>query len=182
MWKKLIELCDKNIIKLDNNSFSGFEKFVTDFSDMLSLYNVNSKNLLQYGRYLIHKNENYNIQLDVFSMNYKGSIHSHGTWGVFGMIQGSLIVDDWDNFNGEYRQIRKSLITGNTVQSFTDQSNWHRTRTQKHGYQPISIHIYGPSYDMDEGNALDKNFKVITYKRSAFKSNNLLEDVISEKN
>ena len=181
MWQNLIALCDKSIIKLDDNSFTGFENFVANFSDILTQYSVNSKNLLQYGRYLLHKGKNYNIQLDVFSMDYQGSIHSHGTWGVFGMIQGSMIVDDWANLNGEYRQIRKSFITGNTVQSFTAHSDWHRTRTQKNGNQPISIHVYGPNYDMDLGKTLDENFKTVTYKRSPFKSNNLISDVISEK-
>ena len=183
MWEKLIKLCDKSIAKLDTqDSFNGFEGFITDFADMLPLYSVNSKNLLQYGRYLLHKDKNYNIQLDVFSMDYRGSIHSHGTWGVFGMIQGSMFVDDWANFNGEFRQTRKTFIARNTVQSFTAQSDWHRIRTQKHGDQPISIHIYGPSYDLDVGYALDENFKVVSYDRSVFKPNSLFKDKINEKN
>ena len=50
---------------------------------------------LPYGRYLIHHTEDYNIQLDIFSRNYKGRIHCHNTWGITCILQGSLLIENW---------------------------------------------------------------------------------------
>ena len=52
---------------------------------------------LPYGRYLVFEDEQglFNIQIDVFSENYIGMIHSHSTWGILHVIQGKLYVEEW---------------------------------------------------------------------------------------
>ena len=106
--------------------------------------------------------------MDVFSNNYSGSIHSHGTWGMFGIISGSLQTDDWLNINNNFTFLRSSILFSGCINAFTKSNDWHRVSTLDHEEQTVSIHIYGNGYDLEKGFKLNDDFNVEEYTRSDF--------------
>lgn len=109
---------------------------------------------LPWGRYLVHADPRgrYNLQLDVFSRAYTGQIHAHGTWGVFWVVQGELRVTDCDLQDGAAVVQRVATIGAGGSQCFCPPaSDWHRVATPAHGPQTVSLHLYGPGFDLDTG-------------------------------
>jgi predicted metal-dependent enzyme (double-stranded beta helix superfamily) len=124
-----------------------------------------------YGRYLLHADPRgrYNIQLDVFSRGYVGGIHAHLTWGMLFVLRGGFVLEDWQDVNGEVRHCRTAWMPPGAGQCFgPPTADWHRVRTDPTGPQPISIHIYGPGFDMDTGVAIGHDGKPRTYTRGAW--------------
>ncbi len=179
MFKEVIEVCKKNFYVTNQvNNIVTLENSLINISKAFSCYSVKNGNDLPFGRYLIFECPEFNIQLDIFSRDYAGSIHAHGTWGIFGLLQGSLIVNDWMEINKSFVQVRSSLIAPESLQLFVKENDWHSIKTTVKGDQAISLHIYGPNYDLAHGYTLDKNFKIKKYLRSPFKDNNLFKDRI----
>jgi predicted metal-dependent enzyme (double-stranded beta helix superfamily) len=109
---------------------------------------------LPWGRYLVHADPRgrYNLQLDVFSRAYTGQIHAHGTWGVFWVIQGELLVSDCETRDGAAALQRVARIGAGGGQCFCPPaSDWHRVATPEYGPQTLSLHLYGPGFDLDTG-------------------------------
>lgn len=109
---------------------------------------------LPWGRYLVHLDPRgrYNLQLDVFSRGYTGQIHAHGTWGAFWVLQGALVVTDCELREGAMLELRVTQIGPGGCQCFHPPlSDWHRVATPDEGPQTISLHLYGPGYDLDTG-------------------------------
>ena len=168
MWEPLIKICNnfvnKDIIEDDLKSFNNLK---INFASELKKISFDKK-IIPFGRYLLADEEEFNIQMDVFSNNYIGSIHSHGTWGMFGMISGGLIVDDWAKYGNEFSFIRSSLLLSGCISTFTKLQDWHKVSTLDLTDQTISIHLYGSNYDLDKGLKLDENLHPVEYTRSKF--------------
>ena len=123
MFEEVINVCKKNFSKA-NKSFDLIllEKSLNELSEAISHYSIKTGDDLPYGRYLIFKCNEFNIQLDIFSRNYIGSIHNHGTWGIFGLIQGNLIVNDWIEIENKFSQVRTTLVTPKSLQTFVKEN------------------------------------------------------------
>lgn len=113
---------------------------------------------LRWGRYLVHADPRgrYNLQLDVFSRGYTGEVHAHGTWGMFWVLQGALLVHDHALGDGAVRLQRAAWLGPGSAQCFCPpDSDWHRVATPDAGPQTLSLHLYGPGFDLDTGLRLD---------------------------
>ena len=118
---------------------------------------------LPWGRYLLHEATSYNLQLDVFSADYTGSVHAHGTWGIFFVLRGALYVDDHDA-NGI--RTRSAYIGAGGAQGFCPPvSDWHRVCTPAAGPQTVSLHLYGAGFDLDTGVARGPDGQPRAYRR-----------------
>ena len=109
---------------------------------------------MPWGRYLVHADPRgrFNLQLDVFSPGYRGQVHAHGTWGVFWVLQGVLVVSDHELVGTVARVQRVARITAGGGQCFCPPgSDWHRVATPESGPQSVSLHLYGPGFDLDTG-------------------------------
>ena len=109
---------------------------------------------LPWGRYLVHADPRgrYNLQLDVFSRAYTGQVHAHGTWGVFWVLQGELLVTDCELRAGVAAVQRITRLGAGGSQCFCPPaSDWHRVATPETGPQTLSLHLYGPGFDLDTG-------------------------------
>lgn len=109
-----------------------------------------------YGRYLLCRGQTYNVQLDVFSAAYTGLIHCHDTWGMFWVLKGSLITTDYYRAHGVHQCVRRNALSRGSGQCFSSRaSDWHQTETPDSGPQTVSLHVYGPGFDMERGTYLD---------------------------
>ena len=109
---------------------------------------------LPWGRYLVHVDPRgrYNLQLDVFSPGYQGEVHAHDTWGIFWVLRGVLMVVDDEFVGAAVRPQRASRLGPGASQCFCPPaSDWHRVATPADGPQTISLHLYGPGFDLDVG-------------------------------
>ncbi len=121
---------------------------------------------LPYGRYLLHHEEKFNVQLDVFSRDYTGSVHAHLTWGLLWVIRGGLRVWDHDYRDGKNILQRTAWLPAGGGQCFgPPASDWHRVASPDVDEQTISIHIYGADFDLETGVALDEDDKPRRYTR-----------------
>ena len=123
---------------------------------------------LPWGRYLAHHDADdlFNIQLDIFSSGYTGSVHSHGAWGGLWLLKGSLRVWDYHESPEGVQLARYGTYRAGSFQVFCPPlSDWHKVGTLDEGPQTVSIHIYGPGFDLDEGRALGEDGKPATYRR-----------------
>lgn len=121
-----------------------------------------------YARYLLHVDPagRFNVQLDVFSRGYTGGIHAHGTWGIFTVLRGGLWVDDYAERDGVVFATRRTWAGVGAVQAFCPPvSDWHRVSSRPVGEQVVSIHVYGPGFDLDTGVALGEDGRPRTYRR-----------------
>lgn len=134
-----------------------------------------SPNDVPYGRYLMHAEAGFNIQLDVFSRGYTGGVHRHGTWGIFFVLKGTLIAEDWVEADGSFHVIRESVVGTGGAACFLHPEDWHRVSTLPDGPQTTSIHIYGRAFDLDTGIGLDANLQPRTYTRSAFGDDSFIQ-------
>jgi predicted metal-dependent enzyme (double-stranded beta helix superfamily) len=122
---------------------------------------------LPWGRYLVHVDPRgrYNLQLDVFSRAYTGQVHAHGTWGAFWVLQGELLVTDCEVHDGVAAVQRVARIGAGGCQCFCPPaSDWHRVATPEAGPQTVSLHLYGPGFDLDTGLYV-ADTGVTTYRR-----------------
>lgn len=116
---------------------------------------------LPWGRYLLHQEpgNRFNIQLDVFSAGYQGGLHAHETWGMFYVLRGALGFWDYQEDGGVPRLSRHGLVPAGGGECFCPpHSDWHRVGAVADGrppIQPISVHIYGPGFDLETGVAWD---------------------------
>lgn len=125
---------------------------------------------LPWGRYLVHADPRgrYNLQLDVFSRGYTGQIHAHGTYGIFWLLQGELVVTDCAVDGPTATLQRVARIGPGGSQCFCPPtSDWHRVATPPAGPQPLSLHLYGPGFDLDTGVCLSPEGPT-TYRRGPF--------------
>jgi len=123
---------------------------------------------LPWGRYLVHADPRgrYNLQLDVFSRAYTGQIHAHGTWGVFWVLQGELLVEDYALHDGIMQLQRGARAPAGGGACFCPPtSDWHRVATPEHGPQTLSLHLYGPGFDLDNGIYFSQATGVTPYRR-----------------
>lgn len=126
-----------------------------------------SEKAVPFGRYLLHEERGFNLQLDVFSAGYVGGIHAHRTWGIFVVLRGGLWVEEF--VEGTWSPARFGWVGPGGGQAFCPPaSDWHRVGTLSEGPQTVSLHLYGPGFEMDEGEALDENGAVRRYRRSAW--------------
>lgn len=126
---------------------------------------------LPWGRYLVHRDPagRYNVQLDVFSPAYQGEVHAHDTWGIFWVLQGELMVVDHELTGGSVRPQRATRLGPGGSQCFCPPvSDWHRVGTPANGPQTVSLHIYGPGFDLDIGRSFVEGGQR-TYRRSPFR-------------
>ena len=121
-----------------------------------------------WGRYLAHDEGSFNVQIDVFSPDYVGGVHAHRTWGIFFVLRGGLWAEDWAEGPTGLAPVREAWIGAGGCACFAPPaSDWHRVATGS-GQQTVSIHVYGPGFDLDEGEGLDAAGTVRRYRRSAW--------------
>lgn len=126
---------------------------------------------IPYGRYLLFADPEgrFNLQLDVFSRAYVGGVHAHRTWGLFFILRGALYVDDYNELDGKVVHARSAFMGPGGGQVFCPpHADWHRVSTRADGPQPVSVHIYGPGFDLDQGEVLDAEGNIRHYRRGAF--------------
>lgn len=138
------------------------------------------KPLLPWGRYLLYRapDDRFNVQLDVFSQGYVGGLHAHGTYGIFWVLQGGLSFWNYADVSTAPgpalrpgRQTALELVDagrvspGGAVCFCPPRSDWHRVSAFEGAEQTVSVHLYGPGFDLDTGVALDAQGCVRTYTR-----------------
>jgi predicted metal-dependent enzyme (double-stranded beta helix superfamily) len=135
-----------------------------------------------YGRYLVHLDPagRFNLQWDVFSADYTGGIHAHGTWGAFFVLRGTLFADDFGAASpeGPFTLLRTSAHPPGAAAAFAPPQDWHRVATRG-GPQVVSLHLYGPGFDLDRGVALDPSGRPVTYTRGPLQDPARLEGLIA---
>jgi predicted metal-dependent enzyme (double-stranded beta helix superfamily) len=133
---------------------------------------------LPWGRYLLHAEPGWNLQLDIFSEGYVGGVHGHGTWGAFFVIQGALWSETWDVGLEGGRVVGTSYVPEGGAEGFhPPDSDWHRVGAAP-GPQPVSIHLYGPYFNMEEGDGLGPDGRMRTYKRGAWGNLDAVRDAL----
>lgn len=172
MFPDLIKTCNDQVKHIRSESdLEGLSKFMQAAQKECARIEFNKHTDLPYGRYLVHQNEHYNIQLDVFSHNYTGDVHCHETWGLLTILKGSLYVEDWIEDAESFTLQRSSFLTRNSSQCFYPPlSDWHKVATGDDPQQTISIHIYGPDFNIDQGIYLNSDLQRRSGQRSPFKS------------
>lgn len=145
--------------------------------------------VLSWGRYLLHADPagRFNVQLDVFSSGYQGGIHAHGTYGIFWVLRGGLRF--WNYADGSTapgpllspgRQTALQLVDagrvgpGGAACFCPPHSDWHRVSAFEGEVQTVSVHLYGPAFDLEVGAALDAQACVRTYTRGPLLSRDAL--------
>ena len=152
MFLNLGKFLDDNS-ELLKNEIENKSKVLFFVKNYLSKINFNATNEIPYGRYLAYKSEKLNIQVDVFSKNYEGNVHNHNTWGILGVINGSLLVKDWQKDLKDENLIdltREYLLSRSATCYFSKISDIHSTQTFN-GPQVVSIHVYGKEFNLDKG-------------------------------
>jgi predicted metal-dependent enzyme (double-stranded beta helix superfamily) len=137
-----------------------------------------------YARYLLHADPEgrFNVQLDVFSRGYTGGVHAHGTWGIFTVLRGGLWVDDYEERDGRVRPTRRTWAGVGAVQAFCPpMSDWHRVSTREGGEQVVSVHVYGPGFDLDTGVALGVDGLPRSYRRGPLGDLRALDGFLGER-
>jgi len=145
-------------------SWSGISKIATCLSASAAQLTLKAGTEVPFGRYLIHKDSNFNIQLDVFSENYIGAPHNHDTWGVLGVISGVLEVTDYQLTADSLVTLRKSILPSGSVSGFREFEDWHSTKTFALT-QVASFHVYGASFDLDNGKRYVEKSGIEEYAR-----------------
>lgn len=168
-----------------NNKDHSIEKIFSlqqELQPFLNKYNFVESEVIPYGRYLVHKDidNKFNIQIDVFSMNYIGQIHCHETWGILHVFRGFLFVEDWEEKSDDkFRMRSSSILNPRSSQTFCPPiSDWHRVSTSNSKEQVISMHIYGKGFNLDKGIYLDSEFIPKEGKRSDFKDIDLVNKIL----
>lgn len=135
-----------------------------------------------YGRYLAHLDEEgrYNLQWDVFSPHYTGGIHAHGTWGAFFVLRGTLYAEDYaaETDAAGFALLRTSVHPAGSAAGFAPPEDWHRVSTRG-GPQVMSLHLYGPGFDLDRGVALDHSGRPAVYTRGPLRDISALQGLLS---
>ena len=168
MFKQLGLQIDKILSKSIMSDFdpnllvSTLNKFCTEMTPI-------SNKTIDYGRYLAYKSDTCNIQVDIFSQEYKGQIHNHNTWGAIGIVNGNFIISDYSKISGKLFKIRSTYAVKGFVSFFPKASDIHSIECLK-GLQGISIHVYGKDFDMNTGmRYIQENYSWEKYQRSDLK-------------
>tara|TARA_A200000113_G_scaffold156407_1_gene141070 strand:+ start:394 stop:945 length:552 start_codon:yes stop_codon:yes gene_type:complete len=165
--KKINEYIESNVT--DEYEFTHTFALGKILADSTKLFREEISKDIPYGRYLVFKNTNCNLQIDVFSKNYIGRIHNHETWGILSIIKGTLKVNDYFIVKDELNLIRSSLLQRGSFSSFLQHSDLHSTETFSNE-QAVSFHLYGKEFDIDNGLYYSSNNKKIQYKRGELKN------------
>ena len=167
MFQNLGKFLDDNS-ELLNEEKKNKSKVLFFVKNYLSKINFNTTKEIPYGRYLAYQSKKLNIQVDVFSKNYEGNVHNHDTWGILGVINGSLLVKDWEKNLKDENLIdltREYLLSSSATCYFSKTSDIHSTQTFD-GPQVISIHVYGKEFNLDKGYKYSfDRLKWLEYKR-----------------
>ena len=173
IWDPVVNIINKYVENNFQHTTQSILDLQTDLDPVLSSYIIKCDKNLPYGRYLVFKHNDglFNIQIDVFSENYIGMIHSHSTWGILHVIRGKLYVEEWQEENKNNFKLMGGLsLNEKSSQSFCPPiSDWHKVWTNENKKQTISMHIYGEGFNIDKGTYLNKNFEPLNSKRSNFK-------------
>ncbi len=183
---RLLEVLEKSsVTESPNPSMESLAHVMRALSPIFQSIRIDKENV-PYGRYLLHEDaaRRFNIQLDVFSNNYAGQIHCHGTWGMLWILKGYLFVSDWEeragaegngNADPKFVCIRQSILHKGSGQAFTPVTgDWHQTNSPNEETQTISLHVYGPGFNMDEGIYINEKGEKQSASRSPFKAEELL--------
>jgi len=137
-------------------------KLLNGFCRKISLI---SDNKIEFGRYLAYQSNNFNIQVDVFSSNYMGQIHNHGTWGMLGIVHGDFIIRDYITNYDKLSQVNTTIGSKGLVTYFPKAYDVHAVESLS-GPQGITIHVYGKEFNMDTGMKFENaNNNWQSYKR-----------------
>lgn len=151
MWTALLAALDDSPTPAD---IDGVAALMDRLTPLVRALPVAPRGPLPWGRYLVHEDPGgrYNLQLDVFSPAYAGQAHAHGTWGVFWILQGGLRVVDCE-LRGDALVVQRVAHLGpGGGQCFCPPtSDWHRVAAPAEGPQTLSLHLYGPGFDLDTG-------------------------------
>jgi len=157
-WTEMVAALDRAIVSEHElntaPSVEGVTALMLGLTPQVRAISCEPGRALPWGRYLVHADPagRYNLQLDVFSAGYEGAIHGHGTWGIFWLVQGSLVVRDFEVVDGRARAQRAGIVGAGGGQCFCPPiSDWHQVSTPATGPQTVSLHLYGPGFDLDEG-------------------------------
>ena len=180
MWNDLIQACQNHSRKfISGQQSEQLKDLLVDVQSITSQIGFEANQDLPYGRYLIHEEKLFNIQLDIFSRSYTGDIHNHNTWGLFAVISGQLIAEDWIESDNQFQLERSAVFTKGSCQCFGPPvSDWHRVGTPQDGPQTLSLHIYGEGFNLEEGYYLNSSLQPVKAKRSAFGNNSVFEDAL----
>jgi hypothetical protein len=119
-------------------------------SDCACKVKLANNGIVPYGRYLVFKNDLFNLQLDVFSKSYLGAPHNHESWGIICGISGELGITDYLLENEKLTAIRTGILRMGSALCFMRETDWHSTETFS-GDQVASFHVYGPEFNLEYG-------------------------------
>lgn len=181
-WTPLVQACERFLDQRGKiEDIRGVGQLLHAIEPHLSRLQLNKEDL-PYGRYLLHHDaaDRFNIQLDIFSMDYAGAVHTHETWGMLWTLKGRLFVSDWDvPQDGEPILFRDGILRRNSGNCFYPPHDWHRVISPADGPQPVSVHIYGEGFNLDKGIYLDDAGKPQRSSRSDFGSNDVFLPFLS---
>gem|GEM_PF-3032569 len=154
MWQSLLKAMDAAADTAVARTIDDVAALMHDLTSHALATVCDADESLPWGRYLVHADpaSRYNLQLDVFSPGYHGEVHAHETWGIFWVLRGELIVVDHELDGAAVRTQRASRLGPGASQCFCPPAcDWHRVATPADGPQTISLHLYGPGFDLDVG-------------------------------
>lgn len=170
MWKSLLRAMDAAADATNAWTIDAVAALMHDLTPDALAPVGDADEPLPWGRYLVHADPagRYNLQLDVFSPGYQGEVHAHDTWGIFWVLRGVLMVVDDEFVGAAVRPQRASRLGPGASQCFCPPaSDWHRVATPAGGPQTVSLHLYGPGFDLDVGRSFVAG-EPRTYRRRPF--------------
>lgn len=185
LWDPIINKVREYSKNNKNHSVEKIFALQQNLQPYLNKYDFIKTEKLPYGRYLVHQDidNDFNIQIDVFSENYTGQIHCHETWGILHVFRGFLFVEDWEELsNNKFRMRSCSILNPGSSQTFCPPvSDWHKVSSSNSKYQVISMHIYGNGFNIDKGIYLDSEYNPKEGKRSNFKELDSINRILKNK-
>ncbi len=157
MWTSLLRAMDAAVEASDTWTVERVAALMHDLTPDALAPVCDASAPLPWGRYLVHGDPagRYNLQLDVFSLDYQGEVHAHDTWGIFWVLQGELTVVDHELAGTLVRPQRATRLGPGSSQCFCPPvSDWHRVATPARGPQTVSLHLYGPGFDLEVGRSM----------------------------
>lgn len=102
-------------------------------------------NEMRPGRFICHRDPTHGFVVMVLGWGPGDAtpIHDHGTWGVEGVLQGSLTVTEYDDSETEPRPLMQRVIgPGATMSNLPPKRDVHKVENCGSGLS-LSVHIYG---------------------------------------
>lgn len=100
---------------------------------------------LRPGRFICHRDPQYGFVVMILGWGPGDAtpIHDHGTWGIEGVLEGSLTVTDYDDSELDPQPLLQRVIgPGATMSNLPPKRDVHKVASCSRGLS-LSLHVYG---------------------------------------